>query len=110
MILRFSVVLFSFLMFAIAATAQEGNQSNSSGEQTNPPQETTTTTTTTERTDITITSGDGDEWYLSPWVWIIGAAVFILLLVALLSGRRDTVRSDRVTVEKTVERNNDRTT
>lgn len=32
----------------------------------------------------------GDNWYASPWVWIVGAAVFILLLVALTrgSGRR----------------------
>jgi hypothetical protein len=29
---------------------------------------------------------DGDAWYASPWVWIIGAAVFILLLVALTRG------------------------
>ena len=32
----------------------------------------------------------GDAWYASPWVWVVGAAVFILLLVALTrgSGRR----------------------
>jgi hypothetical protein len=30
--------------------------------------------------------GGGANWYASPWVWIIGAAVFILLLVALLRG------------------------
>ena len=32
----------------------------------------------------------GSAWYASPWVWIVGAAVFILLLVALTrgSGRR----------------------
>jgi hypothetical protein len=29
-------------------------------------------------------------WYSSPWVWVIGAAIFILLLVAISrgSGRR----------------------
>lgn len=32
---------------------------------------------------------DGGEWYTSPWVWIIIALVFILLLVALTRGRRD---------------------
>lgn len=32
----------------------------------------------------------GDAWYASPWVWVVGAAVFILLLVALTrGGRRD---------------------
>jgi hypothetical protein len=32
----------------------------------------------------------GGAWYTSPWVWVVGAAVFILLLVALTrgSGRR----------------------
>ena len=27
-----------------------------------------------------------DAWYASPWVWVVGAAVFILLLVALTRG------------------------
>ena len=26
------------------------------------------------------------EWYASPWVWVVGAAIFILLLVALTRG------------------------
>ncbi|MDQ6764414.1 MAG: hypothetical protein M3015_17575 [Bacteroidota bacterium] len=29
---------------------------------------------------------DGSTWYTQPWVWIVGGAVFILLLVALLRG------------------------
>ena len=28
----------------------------------------------------------GGGWYTSPWVWVVGAAVFILLLVALTRG------------------------
>ena len=32
--------------------------------------------------------GGGSNWYGNPIVWIIGAAVFILLLVALLRGRK----------------------
>ena len=28
------------------------------------------------------------EWYRQPWVWVVGGAVFILLLVALLRGRK----------------------
>jgi hypothetical protein len=31
-------------------------------------------------------SKDGGSWYTQPWVWIVGGAVFILLLVALLRG------------------------
>ncbi len=27
-----------------------------------------------------------NAWYASPWVWVVGAAIFILLLVALLRG------------------------
>jgi hypothetical protein len=27
-----------------------------------------------------------ETWYTQPWVWIVGGAVFILLLVALLRG------------------------
>lgn len=38
--------------------------------------------------DVNIDKGGGDNnWYASPLVWIIGAAVFILLLVALTRGR-----------------------
>jgi hypothetical protein len=51
-----------------------------------------TTTTTTTRT----------EWYASPWLWIIGGAIFILVLVALMRGnsssevtRTTVVRDDR---------------
>lgn len=29
---------------------------------------------------------DSAAWYASPWVWVVGAAVFILLLVALTRG------------------------
>jgi hypothetical protein len=52
--------------------------------------------------DVDINKGDGgSNWYASPWVWIVGAAVFILLLVALTSGgSRD--RSDRVVIKETV--------
>ena len=27
-----------------------------------------------------------DNWYNAPWVWVVGAAVFILLLAAILRG------------------------
>lgn len=42
-------------------------------------------------TDINVDINKGNSnWYSQPWVWIVGVAVFILLLVALLrgSGRR----------------------
>lgn len=34
--------------------------------------------------------GNAGTWYTQPWVWIVGAAVFILLLVALTRGGRRT--------------------
>lgn len=35
--------------------------------------------------NVNINKGDGG-WYTQPWVWIVGGAVFLLLLVALLRG------------------------
>ena len=32
-------------------------------------------------------TGDSGNWYASPWIWVVGAAIFILLLVALMRGR-----------------------
>lgn len=46
----------------------------------------------TKKVDVDINSGgDGGNFFASPWVWVIGVAVFILLLVALMRGgaRRD---------------------
>ena len=28
------------------------------------------------------------QWYASPYAWIVGGAIFILILVALLRGRK----------------------
>ena len=36
----------------------------------------------------TKTTTNTQEWYTSPWAWIIGAAVFILLFAAILRGNR----------------------
>ena len=66
--------------------AQDGASTSSSTTQT--------TTTTTETTQ---------DWYTQPWVWIVGGAVFILILIALLRGNsssntevsRTTVIKDR---------------
>lgn len=70
---------------------------------------TTSQETSSSSTKISIT--EDSNWYASPWVWVIGAAVFILLLVALTRGggrdRTDAGRSDKVTVTKTVRRDTD---
>ncbi|MFI5131010.1 MAG: hypothetical protein ACHQFX_13500 [Chitinophagales bacterium] len=36
--------------------------------------------------DVDINVKKESEWYQQPWIWIVGGAVFILLLVALLKG------------------------
>jgi hypothetical protein len=38
--------------------------------------------------DVNINIGVKKEpvWYQQPWAWVVGAAVFILLLVAILRG------------------------
>ncbi|GAA4330387.1 hypothetical protein [Flaviaesturariibacter amylovorans] len=42
----------------------------------------------TKTVDVNINTKSESAWYTSPVVWVIGAAVFILLLVALTRGRR----------------------
>jgi hypothetical protein len=37
-------------------------------------------------TKIDVDINKDSAWYASPWVWVVGAAVFILLLVALTRG------------------------
>jgi hypothetical protein len=38
--------------------------------------------------DVNVDVNKGGEagWYANPWIWIVGAAVFILLLVAIVRG------------------------
>lgn len=91
------LLFLSFFSLSVWSQNDQGsNQSSSS-------------TSTEKKTSISVNANDNTSntaWYTSPWVWVVGAAVFILLLVALLSNRgRDTVStSDRVRVTKTVER------
>lgn len=39
--------------------------------------------------DIDLNKGNEAQWYSNPIVWVIGGAVFILLLVALLRGGKE---------------------
>ena len=85
--------LFVVNLFSVASMAQENTGAT----------EETTTSKTTKTTDINITADGGGEWYTQPWVWVVGAAVFILLLIALMRGgsKSGTSATDRVTVTKT---------
>jgi hypothetical protein len=73
------VLVLSFMQLAI--WAQDSTSSSVSV-----TKETTTTTT---------------NWYAQPWVWIVGGAVFILILIALLKGNSSSEREvTRTTVIK----------
>jgi hypothetical protein len=39
---------------------------------------------------VDINKDESGGWYTNPIVWVVGAAVFILLLVALLRGNRSS--------------------
>jgi len=39
-----------------------------------------------KKVDVDINTNSGSNWYAQPWVWIVGGAVFLLLLVALMRG------------------------
>jgi len=71
----------------------------------------TATSTTSTRSSTSVSITENGDWYTQPWVWLVGAAVFILLLVALLRGggsrRTDSAHTDRVTVTKTVREERD---
>ena len=82
------VTLLMLSLFQAIAWAQDSTVSSSR------------TTTTTEQT----------TWYTQPWVWVVGGAVFLLLIVALVrsnssSGTSDS-RTDKVTYTKTTETDN----
>lgn len=72
-LLPFRIALLNLVLLlpAVWAQAQDGGGSASSSSST-----TTTSTTST-----------AEGWYTAPWVWVVGAAVFVLLLVALLNNR-----------------------
>lgn len=40
-----------------------------------------------KKVDVNLNINKGnDNWYQQPWVWVVGGAVFILILVAILKG------------------------
>lgn len=80
------MLLFSFIGLTLHAQDNPGGNTGNSGGSTKITTETTTTTT---------------DWYAQPWVWIVGAAVLIIVLVALLRGNNtDSREVTRTTVIK----------
>lgn len=48
-----------------------------------------TTTTKTVDVDLDVNKGDGGgDWYLQPWAWIVGIAIFIIIIVGLLRSNK----------------------
>lgn len=43
-----------------------------------------TTTTTTKDVNVDLDVDGGGTWYAEPWVWIVGVAIFIIIIVGLL--------------------------
>lgn len=89
------VAMFILSLMQVMAYAQEtgsGSGSTTSGGGSSSSSSTTTTTTT-------------ETWYAQPWVWIVGGAVLLLLIVALTRGGSRSAgttgsHTDRVTVTK----------
>lgn len=54
-------------------------------------------------TTQTTTTSSTETWYTEPWVWVVGGAVLILIIVALTRGNKgdSAGRTDKVTVTKT---------
>ena len=63
-IARKTTLLFLTALYSLFASAQDGD---------------------TKKVDVNLNvdKGGSAEWYTQPWVWIVGAAVFIILIVAL---------------------------
>ncbi len=64
-------------------------------------QDSTVKTTQTTQTS-TETTFPGE-----PWMWIVGGAVVLLIIVALVRSNSSSTSTDKVTVTKTVERDTD---
>lgn len=87
-IIRQLMMVFLLSFMQLALWAQDSTSSSVSVHK-----ETTTTTTT--------------NWYTQPWVWVVGGAVFILILIALLRGNssstdREVSRSTTVIKDRDI--------
>ena len=76
---KFFLAIF-FTCLQVVLLAQESNQTIT--------QKTTQTTTT--------------QWYTSPWVWVAGGAIFIIILVALMRGNSSTSETRTTIIKDTI--------
>jgi hypothetical protein len=101
----FSTFLMILFLQTVIFAQDGGSGSGTSGGSGGGSESSSSTTKSVSVTTETST------WYTEPWVWVVGAALLILLLVALLRGSgRDRVvagRTDKVTVTKTTSSDTD---
>ncbi|MES2701604.1 MAG: hypothetical protein V4649_03145 [Bacteroidota bacterium] len=71
-IVRWCTALMLIVVTQVHAIAQEGG---------------TDSKVSVSSSSSSTSDGAVTTWYAAPWVWIVGAAVFILLLVAIVRGR-----------------------
>lgn len=76
------IMTFLFTCMQVMLWAQDST-STSSSHSTTVTKETTTTT----------------DWYMQPWVWVVGGAVLLIILVALFRGN-STKEVTRTTIVK----------
>lgn len=82
-----TLLLFVFALLQMPLWAQEGTTGNNTNTSTTTSETSTTTTTT--------------YWYTEPWVWVVGGAVLLLIIVALVrSGGTSDREVHRTTVIK----------
>lgn len=36
--------------------------------------------------NLTVDNG-GNDWYAQPWVWVVGGAIFLIIVIALVRGK-----------------------
>jgi hypothetical protein len=86
-VLKYSLLVFLLSITSFITWAQDSTVSAT----------TTTASSTTEQ----------QTWYAEPWVWVVGGAILILLIIALTRNNSSgTGRTDRVTVTKTTSSDN----
>lgn len=74
------------LLLSVVAFAQETTLATTS---------TTSTATSTEKT-----------WYMEPWAWVLGGVILLVIIVLATRGSNNSTSADKVTVTRTVEKDN----
>lgn len=73
----FSLILTTFLLFLLTGRIRIYAQDTTGGG-----------TTPSGEVDINVDVHAGEVWYANWWVWVIGLAVFIIIIVAIVSAGR----------------------